>query len=77
MKLDAEQIQKLSQHQKAELEKIKPHISRKNYYAIEEKITEEEKSLREILDWQQGKQSKLSKYSLILNPHFFEQELMN
>ena len=76
-RLDSAQIVELMEARKKTLEEIKPNISRKFYYAIEEKLTNEEKRLNEILDWQEGKLSRLSKYTLILDTHYFEQEFLN
>src|SRR5579864_4464158 len=59
------------------LESIKETVSRKTYYLLEEKLKEEQKQLREILGWQQGRQSRLSKYTNILDRHYFEQEFLN
>ena len=75
--MDEKQIDLLILARKDALEAIKNEISRKIYFQIEEKIIREELKLKEILDWQEGRQSKLAKYSLILDPHFFEQEFLN
>jgi hypothetical protein len=71
------QISDLAAERRRWLESIKPEVSLKRYYQIEEKIKAEEKSLTEILDWQEGRSTQLSKYSLILDPHYFEQEFLN
>ena len=76
-KLDAGQIQILMEQRKALLEELKPSVSRKIYYLMEEKLLREEAKLREILDWQEGKVTRLSRYSLILDPNYFEQEFLN
>jgi len=74
--LNAELINEVISDRKNRLEKIKPEISRKLYYIMEEKIIAQEKHLNDILDWRQGKLSQLSKYSLILNSNYFEQEFL-
>jgi hypothetical protein len=74
--LDEQQINSLMLSRKQALETIKNEISRKVYFQIEEKIGREETQLKEILDWQQGKQMQRAKYSLILDPHYFEQEFL-
>jgi len=75
-RLDEKQIAELMAERKALLEALKPAVSRKIYYAMEEKLAQEETRLKEILDWQLGKITKLSKYSLILDPHYFDQEFL-
>jgi len=77
VKLNGQKISALIQSRKEILENIKDGISRKIYFQIEEKINREEKQLKEILDWQEGRQSVLAKYSFILDPHYFEQEFLN
>ena len=74
--LNEAQIAQLSLSRKTLLESIKPQIALKQYYALEEKITAEEKRLKEILNIRQGKQSRLAKYSFILNTNYFEQEFL-
>ena len=59
------------------LASLQPELSRKLFYSLEEKLAQEAKQLREILDWQQGRQSQLSKYTFILDPHYFEQEFLS
>jgi hypothetical protein len=76
-RLSLEQINKLVSERRQDLESLKPKISLKLYYAAEEKLADEKKRLEEILDWQQGKQTRLSKYTLILDTHYFEQEFLN
>jgi len=76
-KLNEQQIANLTENLKQRLETIKPQISRKRYFNIEEKINNSEQRLRQILDWQEGRQSALSKYSFILDTHYFEQEFLN
>ena len=76
-RLNKEQIQKLIDARRQDLESLKPDITLKLYYAAEEKLADEKKRLEEILDWQEGKQSRLSKYTLILDTHYFEQEFLN
>jgi hypothetical protein len=75
--LNERAILELSEVRKKLLEQIKNEISLKRFYAIEEKLKNEEKTLMEILDWRLGKSTQLSKYSLILDPHYFEQEFLN
>ncbi len=74
--LNKEQIGKITFARKQLLELVKTGISRKLYYNIEEKLAQEERQLREILDWQEGRQSRLARYSFILDPHYFEQEFL-
>jgi hypothetical protein len=74
--LDDKQINSLIESRKQALELIKNGISRKIYFQMEEKINHEETRLKQILDWQQGRQNQMAKYSLILDPHFFEQEFL-
>lgn len=59
-----------------QLEKVKPAISRKMHNALEEKLSGQERELKKILAWQQGRQEHLAQYSLILDPRYFEQEFM-
>ncbi len=75
--LSKQRIQSLAVQRKQCLEGIKPDISRKLYFMLEEKLEKEQKNLEEILDWQQGKLSRLSRYSLILDSHYFEQEFLS
>ncbi|HYV33924.1 MAG TPA: hypothetical protein VE973_03700 [Candidatus Limnocylindria bacterium] len=74
---DEEQIQTAIAPRKALLESIKAEITLKSYYTLEEKILVEEKRLNDILDIKRGRQSRLAKYSFILNPSYFEQEFLN
>ena len=76
-RLSLGQIQTLIDARRRDLEYLKPDISLKLYYAAEEKLADEKKRLGEILDWQEGKQTRLSKYTLILDTHYFEQEFLN
>lgn len=75
--LTLEQISQTISSREKLLNTIKPNISRKAFYLMEEKIQEEQKRLQEILDWQEGRNSELSKYSLPLNTYYFEQEFLN
>ena len=75
--LDEELIAQVSKQRQTELSELKSIIARKMYYAIEEKLAQEEQALKNILNWQQGKSSELSKYTLILDPHYFEQLFLN
>lgn len=75
-RLDEKQIIELMAERRQTLESLKPLVSRKIYYAMEEKLAQEESKLKEILDWQNGKITKLSKYSLILDTNYFEQEFL-
>ena len=74
--LNDEHISLLINSRKKLLESIKDRISLKSYYAIEEKIAEEEIRLKEILDNKRGRQKKLSRYTFILDPKFFEQAFL-
>ena len=76
-KLTQQQIDSLTADLKQRAENIKPHISRKRYFSIEEKINSSLQRLGQILDWQEGRQNQLSKYSFILDTHYFEQEFLN
>jgi hypothetical protein len=71
------QIDELYTQRQGALEPLKIEVSRKMYYLIEEKLAAEKAELKKILDWQQGKNSELSKFSLVLDPHYFEQEFLN
>jgi hypothetical protein len=75
-RLNKPQIIELMGLRRQNLLGLKKDISLKLYYTVEEKLDREEKALLEILDWQEGKITKLSQYSLILDPHFFEQEFL-
>jgi hypothetical protein len=75
--LNEGQIGSLISIRKQNLESIKSQISRKRYFMIEEKIAAEENSLKQILNWQQGKNNQLSQYSFVLDTHYFEQEFLN
>ncbi len=75
--LTKEQISLLVEQRRKQLEELKPNISRKLYFKIEEKLNSEEKTLLEILDWQNGKHAFMSRYTLILDPRYFEQEFLN
>ncbi len=75
--LDESRIVQLMAGRRQLLESLKSEISRKLYYKIEEKLANEEKTLREIWDWQQGKHKFFAKYTLILDPRYFEQEFIN
>lgn len=74
--LDEQGIKSVITSRKALLESIKSQVSLKSYYFMEEKIVSEEKRLKEILDWRMGRSRQLSRYSLVLNPNYFEQEFM-
>src|ERR1700729_1263932 len=76
-KLDEQQINSLILSRKEILENIKNEISRKVYFQIEEKINREEKQLNELLDFQEGRQNQLSKYTFVLDTHYFEQEIIS
>lgn len=75
--LNQKQIEEVTQIRQSLLIELKDNISRKFYYALEEKLEQEKKSLSQILDWQEGRNTELSKYSLVLDPHYFEQEFLN
>ena len=75
--LDEAQIEALMLSRKGLLESLKAKVSLKAYYTMEEKTNSEEKRLNEILDLKRGKQSRMAKYSLILNPNYFEQEFLS
>jgi hypothetical protein len=75
--LTQNQITDILTERKNILNSLRPEISRKVYYTLEEKIVLEEKQLQQILDWQEGRNSQLSRYSLILDSHYFDQEFMN
>lgn len=75
--LTQNQIADTITERKALLNSLRPEISRKIYYTLEEKIALEEKELQQILDWQEGRSSQMSKYTFILNSNYFEQEFMN
>ena len=74
--MDDKQINSLISARKQALETIKSQVSRKVYFQMEEKISHEESQLKELLDWQQGRNNALAKFSLILDPHYFEQEFL-
>lgn len=62
---------------KAMLESLTPHISRKLVFILEEKIGLQEKKFMEILQKQTGKQNFSKTFSLVLDPQFFEQKLFS
>lgn len=76
-RLTQQQIDSLTADLKQRAENIKSHISRKRFFNIEEKINSNQQRLGQILDWQEGRQNQLSKYSFILDTHYFEQEFLN
>jgi hypothetical protein len=61
----------------AEAENLHPFISLKFYYFLKEKIVREQALARKLLKIEENKQEILDKYSLILNPSYFEQKLIS
>ncbi|HVY67909.1 MAG TPA: hypothetical protein VHA30_03375 [Patescibacteria group bacterium] len=74
--LNEQSISESSLPRRLMLEQLKPHLSRKRYFALEEKLAAEEKQLRDILDWRLGRQNRLSRFTFILDQHYFEQEFL-
>ncbi len=75
--LDEAIIKKLDALRQQMLQNVKGEISRKSYFALEEKLLAEQQQLKDILAWQQGKLQHLANYSFILDSHYFEQEFLN
>ena len=75
--LTQQQIEQAAEDRANKLNGIKDLISKKFLYALEDKLAAEKKSLQQILDWQEGRNTELSKYTHVLDPHYFEQEFLN
>jgi|GEM_PF-4417988 len=58
------------------LESLKPSLSRKYYFFIEEKILQQRHDMKRILDWKQGGKDAGAKYTNILDSYYFEQKLL-
>ena len=66
-------IENVLNARKASLELLKPLISRKLFYILEEKIKHEAAEFQNLLDAQLGRKKTLSKYTFVLDPQYFEQ----
>lgn len=75
--LSQEQIDSEINSRKELLQKLKSELSLKLFYCLEEKVDMEHKNLLSILDWQEGRNTHLSKFTNVLEPYYFEQEFFN
>jgi hypothetical protein len=71
--LQQEDIAAIMQIRKDSLSELKPSITLKLYYQIEEKLKQEEQELNNLLDIQLGRTKVLGKYTFVLDPQYFEQ----
>ena len=74
--LTEQTIQQLADARLASLAEFKNIVGRKFYYAVEDRLQQQQNELRQLLDWQQGKRQKLANYSFILPPQYFEQKFL-
>ncbi len=75
--LSEQKITELTERQEAKLQELRPVLSRKLFFALEEKLIWEQKELRRLLDLQLGRASRQAKYSHVLDPQYFEQKFLN
>ena len=59
------------------LQTIRSAIGLKFYHQISEKLEQEKQLFTSLLNIEDQKQDFLSHYSFVLNPYYFEQQLMN
>ena len=74
--LTEEVIAETMQDRRKALEKIKPSLSLKIFYSLEEKINQEQREFESLLDAQLGRIKILNKYTHILNTQYFEQQFL-
>lgn len=75
--LNKTETEKIYYFRQGLLEKIRSIIGLKFYHQISEKLENEKSIFEKLLNLEDVKQDFLSHYSFVLNPHYFEQQLMN
>ena len=55
---------------------LRQYISRKLYYVLEEKLKQETAEFAKLLDHAYGRQKAQAKFTLVLDPNYFEQRFM-
>ncbi len=67
-------ILKAFETSKTMLERLRPKLSRKLYFSLEEKIEMQKKQLEELLGITKNKAKIIERYSNILDSQYFEQK---
>ena len=75
--LQMEQISALVLNRTQALEQLKPILSKKLYFTLEEKLLAEQRELEKLLGFQQGREETLSHYTFILDSQYFDQIFLN
>lgn len=55
------------------LASLKPTMSKKLFFALEEKLQKEQNEMEKFLGFQQGREENLSHYTFILDNQYFDQ----
>ena len=74
--LSEQQITELLTQQQTMLGQLQAKVSRKFYFALEERLQEQRQQFIKLLQWDTGKQTIQSRYSLVLDPQYFEQKFL-
>lgn len=76
MDLNINDIASYFAERKTKLMKLEGVVSKKFFQMMADKIFLEEKSAMDILLERDNKKTTMNRYSLILNPNYFEQEFL-
>jgi uncharacterized protein YjcR len=76
MDLNINDIASYFAERKTKLMKLEGVVSKKFFQIMADKIFLEEKSAMDILLERDNKKTAMNRYSLILNPNYFEQEFL-
>jgi hypothetical protein len=76
MDLNINDIASYFAERKTKLMKLEGVVSKKFFQMMADKIFLEEKSAMDILLERDNKKTAMNRYSLILNPNYFEQEFL-
>ena len=74
--LNKDGIDRLLQERMTQLAELSPAISRKLLFALEEKLQNEKLELESLGGLEEARLAHNARYSLILDPAYFEQELL-
>jgi hypothetical protein len=70
-------INKIIDEETVMLDSLRPRLSRKLLFALEEKLKAEKQELEQLLGLDKKQSQNLSKYTFVLNSQYFDQIFLN